>query len=159
MVVGFNVTIGPEFPRVEAALGEIDKSIPIDVPRALRDAADPISRLVEAAALALPTHGTKHTGLRARLARGVGVRVDVGGGLRFTTSMAQPDEAELPRGFDSGATGFRHPVFGDRDVWVHQTGGSWFRQPIADQRGFMEKYVVDVLSDAADTVAEAGAGP
>lgn len=75
--------------------------------------------------------------------------------MRFITKMDDPQEAELPRGEDSGERGWRHPVFG-HDVWVHQRGGSWFRETIADQRPDIERRLQDVLDQAAQQIQDAG---
>jgi hypothetical protein len=66
--------------------------------------------------------------------------------------MADPTEAALPRGMDNGTRGWRHPVFGNRDNWVHQRGGSWFREPIASNHDQVERKLTDVLEDAARAI-------
>lgn len=161
MPEGFFIVAGPEFHRVAAQLREIDPAMPGKFRAAMRKAATPILRDVRVAALSLPARGVKHTGLRARLAKGVGVQVGVGNSarMRITTRMDDPTEAALPRGEDNGIRGWRHPVFGNTDNWVHQPGGSWFRETIADDRDLIEQRLQDVLDEAANTVAHAGIGP
>lgn len=156
-VDGIHVVFGPEFHAVAEALREIDSTYPAHLRAAMRKTATPVLRDVRMAALSLPARKGKHTGLRGRLAKGVGLQVGVGGNarMRITTSMREPDEAALPRGEDSGARGWRHPVYG-HDNWVHQRGGSWFRETIADDRDLIESKLAEVLDDARDTVARAG---
>jgi hypothetical protein len=153
---GIIIITGPEFRLVADALREIDDTFPGKLRAAMRRSATPIIQDVRMAALALPARRAKHTGLRARLAAGVGVQVGVGGNarMRFITKMP-PGQEELPRGEDSGLRGWRHPVYG-HDVWVHQRGGSWFRETIADQRPDIERRLQDVLDQAAEQIQRAG---
>lgn len=150
--------MGPEFERVALALREIDARGTQQLRAAMRKAATPIIQDVRAAALSLPARGVKHTGLRARLAKSVSVQAGVGGGarMRFVTRMDNPDEAMLPRGEDSGARGWRHPVFGNTNNWVHQRGGSWFRETINEDSDLVERRLHDVLEEFANRVADAG---
>jgi hypothetical protein len=156
---GVNVWVeaGPEFTRVANALRDMDTKAPSRFRAALKKAATPIVQDVRAAALALPARKGKHTGLRTRLAKGVGVQAGVGKSarMRIVTKMPAGEEA-LPRGEDSGAQGWRHPVFGNTDNWVNQAGGSWFRETIADDQDFLEERVNQVLQDARDQIAAAG---
>lgn len=115
---------------------------------ALQNAVGPIIADVQRAAMSLPARGTKHTGLRGRLAAGVRAQTN-GQHVRITSSMADPSEAALPRGMDNGTRGWRHPVFGNRNVWVQQRGGSWFRGPIAGNHDQVERRLNDVLEEAA----------
>lgn len=151
--IRYTVVHGPEWQATVDALREVDDTLSERFKRALEDAARPTLEELRRAALALPAHKAKHTGLRARIGAGVGVRV-AAKGIRFTTSMP-PGEEELPRGEDSGERGWRHPVFG-HDTWVHQRGGSWFRSTISNDRPRFERAFTDVLDEAANTIADAG---
>jgi len=153
----FNIVAGPEFRRVADALREIDASFPGKLRRELRKAMTPVLRDVRQAALSLPARSGQHSGLRQRLARGVAVRASVGrrSAVRIVTRMAEPDQAALPRGEDSGAHGFRHPVFG-HNPWVHQAGGSWFRETIIEDKDLIERKINGVLEEARTTVVRAG---
>lgn len=155
---GFYVEMGPEFQRVANALREIDAKGPSRMRAKMKQAATPIVADVRAAALSLPARGVKHTGLRARLAKSVSVQASVGNNarVRFVTRMNNPSEAMLPRGEDSGNTGWRHPVYGNQDNWVHQRGGSWFRETIEDDGDLVERRLTDVLEEFAQQVADAG---
>lgn len=152
--VEYTVIHGPEWQATADALREVDDTLSEKFKRALEDAARPTLEELRRAALGLPARGAKHTGLRGRIAAGVGSHATVKG-IRFTTSMP-PGQEELPRGEDNGLRGWRHPVFGDRDVWVQQRGGSWFKNTIADQRPVFERALTAVLDDAANTIARAG---
>jgi hypothetical protein len=70
--------------------------------------------------------------------------------------MTDPRESIIPRGLDR-PQGWRHPVFGNRDVWVTQRGtGSWFTDTFQDGQGPIRDSLTDVLEDARDTVARSG---
>lgn len=155
------IVAGPEFTRVANALRAVDAALPTQFRKRLKDAAKPAVQDVKrrVRALDLPGGPAGTTGLRRRVARGVGVRASVGrmAALRITTSMTQPNEAIIPRGMDR-PQGWRHPVFGNRDNWVTQPGLSWFREPIADHRDEFSEALQDALDWAADTIDNAGGG-
>lgn len=115
----------------------------------------PIIANVRREAMALPARGPKHTGLRGRLAAGVLAQAN-GQHVRVVATAINPDESALPRGMDNGMKGWRHPVYGNRDVWVQQRGGSWFREPIASEGGTVERKLTNVLEQMADNIANAG---
>lgn len=156
----YNVHLGNEWRRVAIALKEIDRTLPDKLRKGLREAAKPAAEDAKQRVLALPVRGVKHSGLRGRVARGVGIQAGVGRGLgvRIVTGMRDPQQRKLPEYLDD-KRGWRHPVYGNRHVWVHQsTGGSWFRETIAEHRPQIERDVTQVLDDAAETVAAAGRG-
>lgn len=152
------VVTGPEFRRVAVALREVDAAFPGQLRRELRQSVRPLVARAKARVRAIPVHGAKHTGLRRRVAAGVGVRVSLSRspGITITTSMKDPSEAIIPRGMDR-QQGWRHPVFGDKDHWVTQrTGGSWFRETLANGRGEIEDDLGRVMDRAAQRIADAG---
>jgi hypothetical protein len=132
-----------------------EKAAPGNLGNALEDAMGPIIAKVRREALALPSHGPKHTGLRNRLAAGVRAQTQRQS-VRIVATAAEPDERGLPRGMDNGPRGFRHPVYGNRDVWVQQRGGSWFREPIAEEGPAIERQLTEVLEDMAERIANSG---
>lgn len=148
--------MGEEFARVGRALREVDAELPGQLRKDLRTAARPLVAMVKEKVRSLPTHGIRHTGLRRRVAAGVGIRVGLRTGVTITTSMQKPSEAIIPRGMDS-RNGWRHPVFGNRDNWVQQrTGGSWFREPLASRHDEIERSLHHILEEAANTIDRAG---
>lgn len=155
----YNVRLGDEWRRTAIALREIDRTLPDQLRRAMRDAARPAAEDAKRHVLALPVHGAKHSGLRSRVARGVTIQAGAGRGLgvRVVTGMRDPQEANLPRYLDD-SRGWRHPVFGTHK-WVRQTtGGSWFRETIAEHRPEMERDLTRLLERAAETIAAASRG-
>lgn len=163
------VVSGPEIQRTAERLRQVDKKLPTRLRKELRKAAQPAVQAAKAEARSLPSRGVKggtsrhphrRNQLRRRLARSVRVQAATGGrrgaGLRIVTAMPTASEALLPRGFDSGSKGFRHPVFGNRDVWVRQPGASWFRQPIGRQSHEVRARVARVIDETAQWIAQAG---
>lgn len=146
---------GPEWRTVREALEREDRGARGELVDALRREASPIVADVRAAAMRLPAHGKKHTGLRGRLAAGVDVDTRTSG-VRIVAKAVDPSEVSLPRGMDNGARGWRHPVYGNRDVWVQQRGGSWFREPISRHQDALERSLTNVLEQMADNIANAG---
>src|SRR5687767_14406366 len=97
----------------------------------------------------IPVYGRKHTGLRRRVAAGVysQVRTTRAPGVSIRTRMQDASEAVIPRGMDR-AQGWRHPVYGNDDVWVNQrTGGSWFREPLARKQPEIQEALRDEIGD------------
>lgn len=86
-------------------------------------------------------------GLRASIARAVKLQVTARG-VRFTVNSAvlPPDQRTLPRHLDS-AKGWRHPVFGDRDVWVHQKGRPYFAATIKRRAPAFRKAVLEAMEE------------
>lgn len=141
------------FDRVSAALGEADAEMPVKVQKELVQLAKRLAYIASRAALAEPTRGTGHTGLRENVSRGVGVR-ETDDGAVVTTSMPIPDEAVIPRGMD--AHGWRHPVFGNRNEWVTQHGAfSWFMDAMQGGRSDGEQNLERMLNEVAERIAAA----
>lgn len=153
---GFYVTTGSEWRRVRDRLRAEEIGANRGFSQALRKALKPIMADVRAQALALPARGRKSTGLRRSLARNV--QGEVNGTHVRIAAGSRPGEEALPRGMDSGAAGWRHPVYGNRDVWVHQRGGSWFREPIGRHSEDVERQLTNVIEDMAQNIAAAGFG-
>jgi hypothetical protein len=66
----------------------------------------------------------EHTGLRANTARGIQRKVEYRGTrtgvrIRVDKKHLREDQREMPEAMDSGKV--RHPVMGNRNVWVNQT--------------------------------------
>ena len=123
--------------------------LPRELQKAIREASKPTLRAIQESARhintkGIPKPGAKHSfrgpsaskGLRQKIAEAVVADVQTGGDdprVQFRVSQAKlPDNIkQMPRKFDAGGT-FRHPVMGNREVWVSQTGDPWFWPPIRD---------------------------
>lgn len=138
--------------------------------RAIRRAAKPTVADIRDSAANISTRGVarpgaKHPfrgpstpkGLRRKIAAAVTADVSTAGenarvSFRVRTSRLAPGIQVMPRKFDEGGT-FRHPVMGNRDVWVDQTGDPWFWPPIRDHLGTF-RAEIDVALDDVRTKIE-----
>lgn len=156
------VIMGPEFDRVIIALREVDATLPAQLRKDIRTAVRPLIQRAKARVRAIPTHGLKHTGLRAKVAAGVGLRVALGrnAGVRVTTSMPRADMAAIPRGLDS-PRGWRHPVYGNQDNWVrqHSIVPGWFTETMASGAPEIRDDIEQTIDNAAQHIADQGGTP
>lgn len=151
---------GPEWAATVEALrvadNELAEWIREEMEEAIRPAADRAARKVLTVGVIGGPAG--HTGLRARVGDGVGVRVGPsrvrnGSYFRIYTSMAERDELPIPRGLDT-AKGWRHPLFGNRNHWYTSvpTFTGWFTETIADSRDEITEGIQDALERAATLI-------
>lgn len=113
--------------------------------KAMKRAAEPTLEDLRAAARGIHTTGVrkpgaKHPfvrvmpakGTRAKIAESITARVSLFAEdprVQFRTGRGLPEGLRsMPRRFDEAE--FRHPVMGNRDVWVSQRGDPWFWEPI-----------------------------
>jgi hypothetical protein len=96
----------------------------------LREATKPAVPAVRAAALALPAHGQKHTGLRQNMAAATGVQVRTSGraaGVKVRLSRQRLGAQARPAQLMNRAA-WRHPTFG-HGPWAVQRGApGWFER-------------------------------
>lgn len=115
--------------------------------RAIRRAAKPTVESVKEAAEHIQTRGVRKPGAkrpfvavvapkgtRKKIAEAVSATVSTAGEdpqVAFKVRSARLPETlkNMPRKFDNG-TPWRHPVMGNTEVWVGQTGKPWFFEPI-----------------------------
>lgn len=162
MAVEHRIVTGQDFARVARALKEQDKTLPRKFRTSLRKSANESIAKVKKSAMQIDAKSGEHTGVRKRLARGVKLQMSRSN-LRFRiiTTMRDPDEAMLPRGFDSALVGWRHPVFADTTEprseweWTQQYGDSWFIEPIGEEKDNIRAALIEVLDDAAREIDRA----
>jgi hypothetical protein len=157
------VTFGPEWPATVAALRAIDERLPEWINDAMEGPVRAAAMRAQAAVMRVEVAGgpTHSTGMRARVAAGVGVRVGPtrmrnGSYFRIYTSMREPDEAIIPRGLDRTA-GWRHPLWGNKNYWYtsRPTRPGWFTDTIADSNDEIEEGITRALERAAALVDRA----
>lgn len=145
----------------------------------LRAEMDPTVREVQAAVLAVQSRGVRGNstrrrteiytqrrargratahGLRASIARGVRSRVSYTGrqiGAKiFIDSSALPySQRKLPKYLD-GQGRWRHPVWGNRDRWVGQTGQPYFDTTIRRRIPQIRRAVVEAVNDTLKVIKE-----
>src|SRR5215475_3312505 len=111
--------------------------------KALEDAARPYPLQVRRSALAIPVkEGGKHTGLRARIAGCVSLTSwtenrEAGVSVWIDVRKMLPDYRTLPLYMEGvpGSRGqdyrrWRHPVYGNREVWRSQSAHPYFFRPV-----------------------------
>lgn len=111
------------------------KELRRDLVRNLRAVATPALQAARAAILAMPSMSTREPGLRASVAKQTKISVTTTGrraGIRIRAL-----KTGMPRGFRNAPKrlnsrkGWRHPVFGNREVWRSQMGQpGWFDDTI-----------------------------
>lgn len=122
------------------------KAIRDELMAALKESTKPIVGDVKTAALALPSKGRHHTGLRRRIARAVGAQIGTTGVKVQISRRVMGNQASLPKRIDEGK--WRHPVFGNSDVWVTQQGQrAWFENAVKRHTRGVQQAVKGVLDD------------
>lgn len=91
--------------------------------------------------------GRRGSGLRDVIAKATKLQITAKG-VRFVVASAQlpPDQRSLPRHLDS-EKGWRHPVFGDRNVWVHQQGRPYFGATIKKRAPVFRKAILAAIDE------------
>ena len=140
---------------ITRAMALENANIPNDLKNSIRDSAGTRGDRARLRVVLEPTYGNKHSGLRARVAKGVGLQ-ELTDGWRITTSMDAPSEAAIPRGMDQH--GWRHPVFGNKDVWVVEgmTDFSWFMDTMQEGEDVVGSGLEHELENAAERIDNAG---
>lgn len=86
-------------------------------------------------------------GLRETIAAGVRIQVTAKGVKIIASSSRLPDsQKSLPRHLDSDK-GWRHPVFGNTENWVHQRGGPWFAATITPKAPAFRAACVEAMEE------------
>jgi hypothetical protein len=94
----------------------------------------------------------RSTGLRTRIAAATKLQITAKG-VRFVVNSSQLPESQrtLPRHLDS-PKGWRHPVFGNREVWVDQKGGPWFADTIKRRAPEFRSAIVKAMDDISQEI-------
>jgi hypothetical protein len=165
--VEFSIREGPEWERVQAALDDVSTTLGRKIADAVDKAVDPWVAEAEANVATTPIKGVgKQTGLRQDVAHSVvekeTSRGDGNFDINVTSSLPHgvgaENEAIIPLGFDRD-TGWSHPVFGNRDVWVQQIPlrHGWFSGTFDNRGDDITNVIQNALDEARDSIARAGA--
>jgi hypothetical protein len=140
---------------ITRAMAIENEDIPRELKNSIKDSAGTLGDRASLRVILEPTHGLKHTGLRARVAKGVGLQ-ELPDGYRVTTSMPNANEAAIPRGMDQH--GWRHPVFGNKGTWVVEgiTDFSWFMDTMQEGEDLVGNGLEQQLENAAERIDNAG---
>lgn len=72
-------------------------------------------------------------------------------GFRVRASKLPPSQRKLPRRWDK-PDGWRHPVYGNRNVWVPQKGHPYFRTTVTEAKPQLTTAVVSAMTVAAEKI-------
>jgi hypothetical protein len=140
--------IGRELRRMD------DREVTARFRRDLRAAAVPLVPAVRASARAIPSKQTRgrRAGLRRDIARAVTLRVRTAGKLAsvaiFVDGRKMPDrEGALPQYMEGTRPRWRHPVFGNPDVWVMQPAHPYFYR-VVRPLGFASRIAINKTIDS-----------
>lgn len=145
---------GDQLDRAIRGLAGANRLVSDDSQTAIRELAESLAKQAAARVLGQPTHGMKHTGLRARVSAGVGTS-QMADGTMVTTSMDKSNEAIIPRGFDTAVGGrWRHPLFGNTERWYYNFGAfSWFMGTMNNGADDGRDRLIAILERAAANIA------
>lgn len=97
-----------------------------------------------------------NTGLRKGLAAGTKVSIRTGArtaGVTITTTGAKLPAGKQPMVKAYNQASIRHPVYGNRSVWVDQRGRPYFGSVLDQRKRDMQTAVESALRDAAETIS------
>ena len=94
--------------------------------------------------------------LREQIAAAAGAAVSASSkkvslAFRVRAGNLPPSQRKLPRRWDK-PSGWRHPVYGNRNVWVPQKGHPYFRTTVTENRGQVTAAVVSAMTVAAEKI-------
>ena len=147
------------------AAGDEGKGLKTELRRGLRKAATPMLAAVKARVRVISVKGVrgggrwaryakrpraKSLGLRDSVADAMQIQTRMGGEpevrLRVNTSRLPTDQRKLPRYMDR-AEGWRHPVFGDENVWAQQTGEPYWNETLNPFGPQVRQEIIGVVND------------
>ena len=124
---------------------------------------DPATGLrVERRVRAVQRRLTKAASLREQIAKATGSAVSssdkkVALAFKVRAGNLPPSQRKLPRRWDLPG-GWRHPVYGNRNVWVKQVGNPYFRTTITANRGQVTGSVITAMTVAAEKITHPEGG-
>lgn len=123
----------------------------------------PLKPLTERQAGSLRRRVDRMASLREGIASATGSSVSTGPDkvnltFRVRSSQMPPSQRKLPRRWNKSA-GWRHPVYGNRNVWVKQTGGPYFDKTITAHAADLRDGVVAGMQAAAQKIVNPEGAP
>lgn len=148
---GFRVE-AREFSELFNAAKAFDKNLAKQLRKDLRVAAKPVVADVKREVKAIPTTGKYGSGVRAKTARGVGLRISAakrGGAVTIVTAdrALPPRQKAMSRLLNQKR--WRRPVGKTRQRWVWQTSQPYFETSILRHQVALRRAVEDALDKAA----------
>ena len=104
----------------------------------------------------------KMTSLRESIASASGASVSAGEkkvelAFKVRASQLPASQRKLPRRWDQ-ENGWRHPVFGNRNVWVSQRGHPYFRKTVYRSKDELKAGVLDAMDVAGRKITHPDEG-
>lgn len=137
------------------------KALRRDLLREIRDATKPLVPVLQSAVRSLPdvSPASASPSLREAVAQQITVGARLSG--RYTGAKVTVGTKKDPRGFRfagrrlNSRRGWKHPVFGNPEVWVTQQGGAgeWFEPPILARRQQLQAAVREAIEAMARRIA------
>ncbi|MEV6124871.1 hypothetical protein AB0M23_30925 [Streptomyces sp. NPDC052077] len=138
---------------------EDGKELRKELTRNMREALKPGAAQAKSAIMSMAST-TPHDGpaLKTAIARKIRPEARITG--RFPGAKIKAAKTKTLRGFPNApkrtnrASGWRHPVYGNREVWVHQTGkAKWFDRAFDGQQAHYQRQVQFALADMVNRIA------
>ncbi len=146
---------------VRALRAEEDgKALRKDLAKNMREALKPGAQQAKSSIMAMPSSGVMQTApaLRSAIARKIRPEVKLGG--RWSGARVKAFKTKNIRNFPNApkrtnrASGWRHPVWGNRDNWVSQHGKlEWFDRAFEGREGIYRAAVEQAMEDMARRIA------
>lgn len=160
--IDVKIQLGKGFADLNKKLKGAEKSLRTELNKAIRDSTKPAVADLKAAVMAIDSKVTgksgvgsgevsraihagsgkiqrkRSHGLRATIARSIQTKITTSGSrtgvrIRIDGTKLPADQQKLPKALDS-ANGWRHPVFGNKSVWVTQKGQPWWAVTVNKHR-------------------------
>lgn len=140
-----------QFHRIFTKSSPIDKALQAGLRKNLRDAAKKVAQYPKVEVLKAPVNDSRNTastGLRKNIADSIKVRIN---SSKKSASVSIVAAAPLSKQYD-GSARWRHPVFGNTQVWVTQTGRPFFASTISPHRDEVTKAVLAAMQTAINSL-------
>ncbi|MFJ9243811.1 hypothetical protein [Streptomyces sp. NPDC101776] len=125
----------------------------------LREALKPGADQAKGAIMGMISLNGSQPALRSAIAKKIRPEVKLGG--RWTGARVKAFKTKNIRGFPNApkrtnsARGWRHPVFGNTNVWVQQRGKlEWFDKAFRGREGIYKQAVHEAMEDMARRIAD-----
>jgi len=124
----------------------------------MRDALRPGAEQAKSSIMGMVSLHGSTPALRTSIARKIRPEVKLGG--RWSGARVKAFKTKNIRGFPNApkrtnrASGWRHPVYGNRENWVHQRGKlEWFDRAFRGREGLYKQAVEQAMEDMARRIA------
>lgn len=158
--VDIDIQGGPEFRRAANAMRKVGRDLVQELEDTLTRDAYAMRESARQGIMRVPSSGRYGTNIRARTQQALKVEHDQATGLFgklararivLDDSMLPPEHSKVPMLLDRRG-GWRHPVYGNRDVWVNQRGRQWFRLRMMRFRRIIQADLKHTMDEAVKYV-------